>query len=53
MGWKGYSLHTDKLTDEEKAAREEIRKIKWRPLYWLLGGFFLFLLAAVFNKASL
>jgi len=50
LSWKGYSLHPDKLTNDEKAAREGIRTAKWRPLYFVIAAFVFFLLAAIFNN---
>lgn len=50
LNWKGYSLHPDKLTEEEKAAREEIRTIKWWPLYFVIAASVFFFLAVIFNN---
>jgi hypothetical protein len=49
LSWKGYSLH-DKLTQNERDARDEGKRIYWYPT-WLIGGSFLaFLGAAIVNN---
>jgi hypothetical protein len=50
LSWKNYTLHSTKVTGEEKAAKEEIQRIKWRPLYFAVAAFLFFLLGAIVNN---